>query len=89
MKNGLSAYLDRVRAGESIVVTDRGVPVARLDPIAASADPAGRVERLVRAGLMERASVSPPFDVLETAAPRPNGDGSALRALLDEREASR
>lgn len=32
LKNSLSSYLRRVREGETIVVTDRGVPVARLIP---------------------------------------------------------
>ena len=29
-KNRLSAYIDRVRRGETVVITDRGKPVARL-----------------------------------------------------------
>ena len=33
-KNGLSALLDRVRHGETIVITDRSRPVARLEPVA-------------------------------------------------------
>lgn len=32
LKNSLSSYLKRVREGETIVVTDRGVPVARVIP---------------------------------------------------------
>jgi prevent-host-death family protein len=32
-KNRLSAYVDMVRRGESIVITDRGTPVARLTPL--------------------------------------------------------
>ena len=31
-KNGLSALLDRVQHGETIVITDRSRPVARLEP---------------------------------------------------------
>ena len=33
LKNHLSAYIDRVRDGEEIVVTDRGRPVARLTSV--------------------------------------------------------
>lgn len=33
LKASLSRYLGRVREGESIVVTDRGRPVARLVPV--------------------------------------------------------
>ncbi|MBA2364890.1 MAG: type II toxin-antitoxin system prevent-host-death family antitoxin [Actinobacteria bacterium] len=32
LKNSLSSYLRRVRQGETVVVTDRGVPVARMIP---------------------------------------------------------
>ncbi len=32
LKNSLSSYLRRVREGETVVVTDRGVPIARLIP---------------------------------------------------------
>ena len=35
LKNGLSSYVDLVRAGESVLVTDRGVVVARLEPAGA------------------------------------------------------
>ena len=33
LKASLSRYLGRVRAGETILVTDRGRPVARLVPV--------------------------------------------------------
>ena len=33
LRNGLSAYLRRVRRGESVVIMDRTVPVARLVPV--------------------------------------------------------
>lgn len=33
LKNRLSAYLRRVRRGEKLIVTDRGVPVAEIGPV--------------------------------------------------------
>jgi prevent-host-death family protein len=33
MKNRLSQYIKRVRAGREVVITDRGKPVARLVPV--------------------------------------------------------
>ena len=33
LKASLSEYLGRVKAGEDILVTDRGVPVAKLVPL--------------------------------------------------------
>ena len=33
VRNGLSAYLRRVKRGESVIIVDRSTPVARLVPI--------------------------------------------------------
>ena len=49
LKNNLSRFLARVADGESIVVTDRGHPVARLSPIDASTD---RLADLIAAGVV-------------------------------------
>jgi prevent-host-death family protein len=49
LKNGLSRYIDRVRAGEEVIVTDRGRPVARLSAVDASDD---RLADLVAAGVV-------------------------------------
>ena len=45
-KNGLSSVLEQVRAGETVLITDRGVPIARIGPVAMSSDPTGRSSRL-------------------------------------------
>ena len=45
LRDGLSKFLERVQAGESLVVTDRGRAVAQIVPLAA--DP---FERLVAEG---------------------------------------
>ncbi len=49
LKNGLSSFIDRVRSGEEMIVTDRGRPVARLSPIDASQD---RLADLIAAGVV-------------------------------------
>ena len=54
VKNGLSAIIDRVKGGESIVVTDRGIPVAVIEPVSGRIDVEDRLARLERAGLMKR-----------------------------------
>jgi prevent-host-death family protein len=46
----LSEWLDRARKGEEIVVTDRGVPVARLLGV----DTSSVIERLTQEGLISR-----------------------------------
>jgi prevent-host-death family protein len=39
LKTRLGTYLERVRRGETLLVTDRHVPVAELRPVTGSADP--------------------------------------------------
>lgn len=50
LKNNLSRYLERVRAGEHVVVTDHGRPVARLTPVDAGTE---RLAELVAAGVVQ------------------------------------
>ena len=54
VKNGLSAYIDRVKAGESILITDRGVPVAVIEPAAGRLDISHQLSRLERDGIVRR-----------------------------------
>lgn len=91
-KNGFSAMLDRVRHGETILVTDRGRPVARLEPItgAESAGPdEGRLARLERGGILRRAQRSRLDEILRTPPPAAERGGDVLAALLDERRSGR
>jgi len=88
-KNGLSALLDRVRAGESIIIVDRGTPIARLEPVVAHPDQSGRLQRLERAGLLRIGADPYPLDLLRQPAPRLSESGSALEILLDERRSGR
>lgn len=50
LKTRLSEYVDRARAGETVVVTDRGRPVAELRPISGRTS----LEALIDAGLATR-----------------------------------
>jgi prevent-host-death family protein len=88
-KNRLSALIDRVRSGESILILDRGVPVARLEPVAASLDPTGRLRRLERAGVIRIGDDPPPLDLLRTPAPTLAPGASSVEALLQERRSGR
>jgi prevent-host-death family protein len=84
-KNGLSALIDRVKAGETIVILDRGVPVARLEPVTALTDPDGRLRRLERLGIVRRGSGRLPLELLREPPPLAAGE-SIVQAVLDERE---
>jgi prevent-host-death family protein len=46
----LSAWLERARSGEDVVITDRGVPVARVTGLAAGAT----LERLAADGVISK-----------------------------------
>jgi prevent-host-death family protein len=61
-KNRLSAYLDMVRRGESILITDRGRPVARLAPLEpGSREQAdSRLAELARLGIIRLPLKLPP-----------------------------
>ena len=54
LKNNLSRYLNRVRDGEEVLVTDRGRPVARLLSVDASSD---RLADLIADGLVRPAAL--------------------------------
>lgn len=89
MKAHLSRYLKAVQAGEPILVTDRGKPVAMLVPV--HADRQGQEAReveLIRAGLAR-----PPLQQLPEAfwqLPRAKDpQGRTLAGLLAERDEGR
>lgn len=84
-KNGLSALIDQVRAGETVVITDRGTPVARLEPMSALPDPDGRLARLERAGIIRRGTAPVPLDRLSAPPPDLPDGVSAVEVLLEER----
>src|SRR5215510_11202958 len=86
-KNQLSALIDRVRHGETIVITDRGRPVARLVSAVtrAAEDPEGRLARLERRGGLRLATVPPPRASLLKKLPQSRRPSGVLAALLEER----
>jgi prevent-host-death family protein len=51
LRNHLSQYLDRVRTGEELVITDRGTAVARIVPV----DRPRTLDRLIEEGLVAAA----------------------------------
>jgi prevent-host-death family protein len=89
-KNRLSALIDRVKGGESVLIVDRGTPVARLESvIGASPDPEGRIARLERAGAVRAARAEPPTTILSSPPPRLSPGTSGVTALLEERRGGR
>lgn len=54
LRSNLRSYVERARAGERVVVTERGVPVARLVAV----DEESLLDRLEREGVLTRAKTS-------------------------------
>jgi prevent-host-death family protein len=52
LRDHLSRYLERVRSGEELTVTDRGQPIARLVPV----DGPNTLDRLIAEGLVTPAA---------------------------------
>jgi prevent-host-death family protein len=90
-KNHLSALLDQVRHGETVLITDRGRAVARLVSVLAEESPAaeGRLARLERQGLLRRAEGERSRELFQRRRPRVHGGAGAVAALLDERRGGR
>jgi prevent-host-death family protein len=56
LKTRLGRYIDQVRRGATLVVTQRGEPVAELRPIEKPADEPSRLAELRAAGVVTRRS---------------------------------
>ena len=89
LKNGVSAIIDRVRGGESILILDRDVPVARLEPVPPGPDDA-RLAKLERAGIIRRGTGKPvPLSRLARPLRPDEKPAGVLEALLEERREGR
>ena len=82
LKVRLGTYLRRVRQGQTLVVTDRGQPVAELRPIAAEAGVDAILSKLEASGTVARPTRKhlPPFRPIER-----RGD-SAAAAVIEDRD---
>ncbi len=87
LKNSLSAYLKKVRAGQTVVVFDRDQPIARLERIEAEAGEDDSIARLERAGLLRRARTKVPIKLLKQPAPK--AKRSVGGALIEDRREGR
>ena len=91
-KNQLSSLIDEVKRGETVLILDRGTPVARLVAAVSSdrerAVP-GAIERLERAGVVRRAESPASASIWKDPPPRLIGQASILDALLADRAGER
>lgn len=85
LKATLSEYLARVKAGEEVIVTERGKPIAKIVPLPRNASTASsHLLELARAGLVRMGSGRLPGGFWKMPRPK-DTRGAGLRALLDER----
>lgn len=84
LKARLSAYLDIVRQGDDVLVTDRGRVIARLAPVSGDMSDDSRLEALTRSGRIRPATARLPKSFWTRPRPR-DAQGRSLSALLDER----
>lgn len=88
LKARLSAFLDMVRDGDEVLVTDRGRPIARLLPVRGEELEGGRRELLLRTGRLRAPTATLVADFW--TRPRPtDAEGRSLEILLDERSNGR
>ncbi|HYO46432.1 MAG TPA: type II toxin-antitoxin system prevent-host-death family antitoxin [Gemmatimonadota bacterium] len=86
LKNRLSEYLRLVRAGERVLVTDRGEVIAELGPPGEGAgqdEIPRKLQEMIREGLATRAL--PRGDYKYPRFPRLAPDGTAERLIDEER----
>jgi prevent-host-death family protein len=90
-KNGLSALIDRVRHGESVIIEDRGVPVARIESVTIPGRQGveGRAARLERQGAIRPALAPPPRQVLNSPPPQPRAGARLSDTVIAERGEAR
>jgi prevent-host-death family protein len=67
LRSHLSSWLERARSGDDVVITDRGVPVARLTGLATTAT----LERLTADGVIGRPAAAQRPRASGRARPRP------------------
>jgi prevent-host-death family protein len=88
LKTHLSDFLNQVKAGSEVLITDRGRPVGRLVPISRTQTPRESLARMEKQALIRLGSGKLPkgfWKMPRTKDPQ----GLVRRALLEEREAGR
>lgn len=84
LKARLSEYLRRVKAGNELVITERGLPIARVVPLDVDTRRTTRERRLIRSGVLRPGR---PGGVKKSLLAVPKGSPmGVLEALLANRD---
>jgi prevent-host-death family protein len=87
VKARLSEYLRQVKGGGEVVITERGIPIARIAPLAPDEKRATREDRLIRAGVLRPASAK--RKALGVPTLKRGAGAAVLAALLADRDEGR
>lgn len=79
LRANLSEWIKRVRDGEEVVVTDRGIPVVRLLAV----DGESAMERLIREGVVSRPKTTE--RLVATGRPRPRPTRPVSEIVSEQR----
>ncbi len=89
LKASASEYLSKVKAGEEVLLTDRGTPFAKIVRLRRSELPADvRMAQLEYRGLAKVGNDTLPPDFWQKRRPK-DENGLSLSSLLEEREEGR
>jgi prevent-host-death family protein len=84
LKAQLRQTLRQVKAGEMVIITERGKPIGRIVPLETSLE--DRMQELMAAGVLSwnGKKFQPKRDL--ASLPRPRGDKTVAELLLEDRE---
>jgi prevent-host-death family protein len=88
LKASLSEYLREVKAGEEVLVTERGRPIAKLTPAVSSTILPQHLAEMEKQGLIKVGTAKLPKNFWTLPRPR-DSKGLVLKSLLREREEGR
>jgi prevent-host-death family protein len=88
LKASLSEYLREVKAGEEVLVTERGRAIAKLTPAGSSATLPQHLAEMEKQGLIKVGSAKLPKNFWNLPRPK-DTKGLVLKSLLQEREEGR
>lgn len=88
LKASLSEYLRQVKAGEEVLVTERGRPIAKLTPAVGASALAKELVEMEKQGLVKIGRGKLPKDFWDLPRPK-DPKGRVSQSLLHERDQGR
>ena len=86
LKNQLSQFLRFVKQGEAVLVLERGIPIAEIQPRLSKANSEDRLEHLAAKGIIHRGDSK---KIKKWKPPSKKPSKGVLKSLLEERRSGR